>query len=196
MEEFGNANLTMSNMTFISNTIDPITDSSALITCTLAGAAFAVISDVTFENNVGTPINVDFQQANSYSTHLTVSGIFLFIRNTGINGGACSFYQVPIYIQTNSTVNMTFMNNSAVYGGALYMSESTFDFDTNNVVLQFQNNKAQTAGDFIYFATSNVNIDMLSNWLKNFSELSSAATEITVLANEENIGCHGIPVKK
>ena len=55
-----NGNLTMSNLTFISNTIDPITDSSALVICTLSGTTSAVISDVTFKNNTGTPININF----------------------------------------------------------------------------------------------------------------------------------------
>ena len=53
-------NLTMSNMTFLNNTIDPITDSSALVT-TFGAASAVTISDVIFENNTGTPININFQ---------------------------------------------------------------------------------------------------------------------------------------
>ena len=108
----------VSNLTFTNNTVNSIIAlSSALIA--ISGAQTAMIANVTFKNNFGTPISINPYRSKD-QTDLLVAGTLLFIGNTGIHGGACSFYYVHIMNKDIPSANMTFLDNFAIYGGALY----------------------------------------------------------------------------
>ena len=137
----------------------------------------SIISDLTFQKNLGTSLVFENENVYDETFNLCVLGDLTFRANSGIYGGAMSLYSVAINSTCQSIVS--FEKNYGVYGGALYLEDSqslcvcpgmcftTFEFDDN---------RATTSGNSVYFGSlTDFNLEC-----KNFNmkDVGSAASNI------------------
>ena len=144
------------------------------------------ISDVTFYNNVGTPIVLRSDNSPLGQLYLHLSGNLLFVQNSGLFGGACAFYNIQITLGTRGQARVKFQENAAVYGGAVYIQTRSITVAYQcHMQLTFINNSAVTAGNSVYFATNpneTLQYNKDSKWRMNRNiDIRSLATSISFI---------------
>ena len=159
-------------------------------------------SSVTFIQNEGSPAGgiTAVESQLIVQDNVTIK----FIDNSGLNGGALSFYKESflIFNATQSNIAIDFMHNSAQAGGGMYVEDkgynnikSVLDLqgDSKLVKVSFLNNSAllggsQIYGGWIWFTDEHMDIGHILNFNENDGESLVASDPVRIcLCSYDNI---------
>ena len=175
----------ITNVTAKGNSVNTEITSSNLYVFSVTNINKLLISDVTFYNNIGTPIVLRSDKKSLGKLHLYLSGILLFGQNSGLFGGACALYNLDVIANIRGETVGDFKGNSAVYGGAVYIQTYSI-IVVSHMQTFFENNTAVTAGNSIYFATNpNTTVEKNKHLFKfnnSTNNIRSLATSISFIA--------------
>ena len=146
-------NVTLRNLSVDSNTVDNTqptqTRSEHASVIDIYSSLLINLANLSFTNNNGTSLMLQKTQM------FILKGTVLFRHNTGVFGGACALYDVPILPLDNNIVKtlvFIFEENKGIFGGALYLKDVEVEDPKCQMKLNFINNKAER-GNSLYFAT-------------------------------------------